>query len=194
MFDIPKAGATGAARSIYVVAARNVAVRRVADLCSDAGINLDVIDIPELAQRNLATLCAEDGAGLALLLFEVEHGLITITRNGELYMSRRIEVGIETLRRAENPAVYFEQVALEVQRSLDYFDSHFREAPIGNLMVAPILPVSGLIEFLNSNLNIKVAEMRVADRVACDPAQAALLEERCLTALGAALRDEEPDA
>ena len=194
VFDVPKGSATGAARSIYVVAARNSAIRRVADLCSDSGINLDVIDIPELAQRNLATLCAEDAAGLALLLFEAEHGLITITRSGELYMSRRIEVGIETLRRAEDPAVCFEQVALEVQRSLDYFDSHFREAPVGHLMVAPVLPVSGLIEFLNSNLNMQVAEMRVADRVACDPAQAALLGEHCLTALGAALRDEGSSA
>lgn len=190
VFDVPKSGGAGAARSIYVVAARNSAVRRVADLCSDAGINLDVIDIPELAQRNLAGLCAEDATGLALLLFEADHGLITITRGGELYMSRRIEVGIETLRQAENPALHFEQVALEVQRSLDYFDSHFREAPIGHLLVAPILPVSGLNEFLNSNLNLEVAEMRVGDRVECDPAQLAVLEERCLTALGAALRAE----
>lgn len=194
VFDVPKGGATGAAHSIYVVAARNNAIRRVADLCSDAGINLDVIDISELAQRNLATLCAEDAAGLALLLLEADHGLITITRGGELYFSRRIEVGIETLRGAESSAVYFEQVALEVQRSLDYFDSHFREAPVGHLMVAPLPPASGLIEFLNSNLNIQVVEVRIANRVACDPAQAALLEEHCLTALGAALRDEGPGA
>jgi MSHA biogenesis protein MshI len=194
VFDAPTGSGGPAARAINVVAARNGAIRRIADLCNEAGINLDVVDIPELAQRNLAALLAEDQLGLALLVFEADHGLITITRNGELYMSRRIEIGTETLRSASNPAPYFEQITLEVQRSLDYFDSHFRAAPVTNIMVAPAAQLPGLVDYLGANLSLRVGEVRLSEQLAGDPSDLALVEERCLTALGAALREEEPGA
>jgi len=188
VFDAP--GDSAGPRSIYVVAARNGAIRRIAELCTEAGINLDVIDIPELAQRNLASLCTEDQLGLALIVFEADHGLITITRKGELYMTRRIEIGTDALNRGDEPARYFEQITLEVQRSLDYFDSHFRAAPIAHLAVASSAPVPGLIDFLTANLSLRVSELRVSERLSCDPSAVALLEERCVTTLGAALREE----
>jgi MSHA biogenesis protein MshI len=180
-----------ATRQLYVVAARNGAILRVADMCNQAGVNLDVIDVPELVQRNLATLCAADQEGLALIVFAADHGLVTVTRRGELYMSRRLEIGTDAMARADEPARYFEQVTLEVQRSLDYFDSHFRAAPVTHLVVALPAPVSGLMEFLGANLNLRVAELQLAERIDGSADIAALLQERCLGALGAALRVED---
>lgn len=179
------------ARQLYVVAARNGAILRIAEACNQAGVNLDVIDVPELVQRNLATLCAEDQEGLALIMFQADHGLITLTRRGELYMSRRIEIGTDAMTRGEEPARYFEQVTLELQRSLDYFDSHFRAAPVTHLAVALPAPVPGLMEFLGTNLNLRVAEFQPVERIDCSSDIAALLQERCLGALGAALRVED---
>jgi MSHA biogenesis protein MshI len=179
------------ARLLYVVAARNGAILRIAEMCNQAGVNLDVIDVPELVQRNLATLCAEDQEGLALIVFEADHGLITITRRAELYMSRRIEIGTEVMTRAEDAARYFEQVTLELQRSLDYFDSHFRAAPVTHLGVALAAPVPGLMDFLRANLNLRVAELQPVERIDSSSDFAALLQERCLGALGTALRVED---
>jgi MSHA biogenesis protein MshI len=191
VFDAPGGAAGQAAQPVYVVAARNGAIRRVAELCNDTGINLDVIDIPELAQRNLAALCPEDQLGLALIVFEPDHGLITISRNGELYLSRRIDFGMDALSRSEDATRYFEPITLEVQRSLDYFDSHFRAAPTTHLAIVLPVAVPGLVEALAANLNLRVSELRPAERLACDAAFASLLEQRCAVTLGAALREEE---
>lgn len=189
VFDVP--AAAGQARSVYVVAARTAAIQGVVDVCDEQAIGLDVIDIPEMAQRNLAGLLPEDTAGVVLLTFEADHGLITITRKGELFMSRRLEIGANALARSPNPSAYFDQIVLEIQRSLDYFDSHFRQAPIAHVVVVPppaALP--GLIDFLNNNLNLRASEMDLSASLDCDPAHLPLLREHCLTALGAALRGE----
>ncbi|MFL6649308.1 MAG: pilus assembly protein PilM, partial [Sulfurifustaceae bacterium] len=127
VFDVTTPNAPGKTRPMYVVAARNQAIQRRVELCDAAGVGLDVIDIPEMAQRNLAAILPEDVRGVVMLSLGSTHGLITITRQGEIFLSRRVEIGTDTLQAAEDRALYFDQIALEVQRSLDYFDSHFRQ-------------------------------------------------------------------
>ena len=192
VFDLPGERPTGRARSMYAVAARSQAIQRIADLMQAAGVNLQIIDIAELAQRNVAALLPEDAAGVMLLSLNPGGGLITITRQGDLYLSRSIDVGIEALARASDPTGYFERIALEVQRSLDYYDSHFRQAPIGHLALAPLPePIPGLVEHLAANLNVAVSPMDLMKLLRCERELSPVLQSVCLPAIGAALRYEE---
>ncbi len=192
VFDVTTPNNPGRTRSMYVVAARNSAIQRRVDLCDAAGIGLDIIDIPEMAQRNLAAVLPEDVRGVVMLTLTATRGLITITRQGEIFLSRRLEIGLETLRAADDLVPYFDQIALEVQRSLDYFDSHFRQAHIDQIVLSPSAGrLAGLVEHLNQNLNIKAAVLDFAAVLQFDPAHADTLADRGLLALGAALRQEE---
>ena len=102
-FELP--GADGnKSREMYAVAARNEAIRRRADALQNAGINLEVIDIPEMAQRNLAALLPEDAQGVALLSFTNRGGLLTISRQGDLYLSRGLDVGLDHLQQGGDSA------------------------------------------------------------------------------------------
>ncbi|MGH8597179.1 MAG: hypothetical protein ACREXT_11030, partial [Gammaproteobacteria bacterium] len=94
VFDVPFTGDTRN-RRLYVVAARRAAVARVISELADAVFNLESIDIPELAVRNLAALVPEDAQGVAMVVLERNRGLITVTRNAELYLSRRLDYGTE---------------------------------------------------------------------------------------------------
>ena len=191
VFDLPGAAPEAKAREMYAVAARNEAIQRRVDLLTGAGIGLDVIDIPELAQRNLAALLPEDTAGVALLSLQDKSGLITITRQGYLYLSRALNIGHESLRTAADPAMYFDHIVLEVQRSLDYFESHFREAPIRHLMLAPVAdPLPGFMEYLSANLNVAVGNMDLTQLLDSDVQLPLALQARCFTTIGAALRHE----
>lgn len=191
VFELPGAVSGAKAREMYVVAARNDAIQRRADLMEAAGIGLEVIDIPELAQRNLAALLPEDAAGVAFLSLQATSGLITVTRQGMLYLSRSLNLGLETLRTAVDAGAYLEHIVLEVQRSLDYFESHFREAPIRNLVLAPLeAPVPGLLENLAANLNVTVGQMDIRQLLDSDVELPPALQARCLAAIGAALRHE----
>lgn len=188
VFDLPGAEARGRARTMYAVVARNQAIQRRVDMLDAAGINLQIIDIPELAQRNLAALTPEDARGVVFVSLTARGGLITVTKQGALFLSRTLDIGREHLRDEAIAAGALERVVLEIQRSLDYYESHFREAPIAQLYLAPGADVAGLQDYLKANLNLGVRVFDVAE--ALDWRGDAATAERCLTSLGAALRQE----
>jgi MSHA biogenesis protein MshI len=192
VFELPGVETGGRVREMYAVAARNEAIRRRADQLQTAGINLDVIDIPEMAQRNLAALLPEDAQGVAVMSFGNRSGLLTITRQGELYLSRVLDVGLDHLVHAEGQAGYYDRVVLEVQRSLDYYESHFRQRPVQHLVLAPAAAhLPELLGHLRANLGVSVSVMNLAELVEMKSGIPPELEGPCLFALGAALRREE---
>jgi MSHA biogenesis protein MshI len=192
VFDVSSTNMPGKSRTMYVVAARNEAIQRRVDLCDSADINLNIIDIPEMAQRNLVSTLPDDNRGVVALSFGADRGLITITQHGEIFLSRSLEVGLSNLQEGFDLTGYFDSIVLEIQRSLDYFDSHFRQSPVAQLVVLPMsVEVPGLIEYLNGNLNVTASAMVLDQLVECDPTVGGVLQTQCLTALGAALRLEE---
>lgn len=192
VFDVTTPHAQGKQRQMYVVAAKNSAIQQRVDLCDAAGINLDVIDIPELAKRNLASILTDDAQGIVMLSLMPDRGLITVTRQGELYLSRRLEIGTEQLHGSDDRSAYFDQIVLEVQRSLDYYDSHFHQPPVAKLVLAPLTEeIPGLIEHLNQNLNIKAAVMDLDAVLQFEATGRDARHDRALMALAAALRHEE---
>jgi len=79
-----------------------------------------------------------------------------------------------------------------VQRSLDYFDSHFRQAHIDSLVLAPPSgDVPGLIDYLNQNLNLKAKAIDLTSVMQFDIDATSIMQADGLIALGAALRQEE---
>lgn len=191
VFDLPNGTTDGKPGEMYAVAARNEAIQKRVDLMTAAGIGLEIIDIPDLAQRNLSALLPEDAAGVAMLALGAQSGLITITRQGFLYLSRPVNLGYAMLRSTDDPARYFDHIVLEVQRSLDYFESHFREAPVRNLVLAPLAePVPGLIEHLRANLGANTDTLDLARLMDSDVELTSDLQARCFLTIGAALRQE----
>ena len=185
VFDVP-VQMPGRTALVYVVVGRNEAIRKRVEFFQDAGVALDIIDIPELAQRNLALLLPQDQEGTALLTLNEDAGLITITRGGELYLSRTIAGGVGGVTEGTG----FERFLLELQRSLDYFESSFRQNPIMNVVVGPWSPqVTALADFLKANLSQRVTlweEGRYGDISA--PVR---VPENCFLTLGAALREDK---
>lgn len=191
VFELPNTGPSGANRLMCVVVAKNQLIQERVDLMNAAGIALDIIDIPELAQRNLAALLPEDATGVVVLSLHDHGGLITVTKGNEIYLSRSVDAGLDGLTHGSDTSEYFDRIVLEVQRSLDYYDSHFRQAPIRNLVLAPTLvEIAGLLEHLNNNLNVRAAPLDLGNVLAGARAMSHEMQARCLTALGGALRRE----
>ncbi len=185
VFDVPMR-MPGRAPLVYVVVGRNEAIRARADLMYNAGAALDIIDIPELAQRNLAELLPQDREGVALLTLTDDGVLITITRDGALYLSRTIAEGLPAF--ADDRG--YERLLLELQRSLDYFESSFRQSPIMHVVVAPAsAPNEALIAYLQANLPQRVVSWEVG-RYGDVEAQVSV-PDSCFVTLGAALREDK---
>lgn len=184
-------------KSVYAVAARNSVIESRMKLFHDARIPLQVIDIPELAQRNIAALLETEGRGLALLSFESDSGLLTFTAGGELYLSRRIEIGLDMLMAAdtERRVQMFERITLELQRSLDHFDRQFTFVPLARLVVGPLPPDLGLETYLAGNLYVPVEAADLStllDLGGKDELRDPQQQQRYFHLLGAALRSDMP--
>ncbi|MEE4304866.1 MAG: pilus assembly protein PilM [Wenzhouxiangella sp.] len=175
---------------MYAIAARAREVREYIDLVEDADLDLRVIDITEMALRNLAAQLEEDVRGVAMLYFGDDHGIITITRQGSMYLSRSLATGTEQL--LDDPDTSYDQIALEVQRSLDYYDSHFGQPPVAALRVLPGFAAhEGLVDSLGEALSIPVDGYWVEDVVSTEIDLPDAFLSEFLIALGGALRHEE---
>jgi len=180
---------------VYAVAARNGVIETCIKPFNDAGVPLEAIDIPDLAQRNIAALFEPEGRGVATLAFYADSGLLTFTCGGELYLLRRIEITLSQLMEAveEQRNQYFERIALELQRSLDHFDRHYHHVPLAKLLLAPLPQDIGLQQYLATNLYVPVETIdlgSVMDFPAVPELKYPERQSQCLLEIGAALRDE----
>jgi len=195
VLEIPEdARAGGRPRFMFVASAPNAVIQRYVRLFQAAGIPLEVIDIPELAQRNLANLFEPEGRGIAFLSFDRSGSLLTVSSGGELYLARRIEITLEQLADAdsEQRSAIFERLLVELQRSLDNLERQFRSVSVAKLMLARIPESVPLREYLAQNLYLPVETADLAGlidlSVAPDLDNPLRLSE-CLPLLGAALRE-----
>jgi MSHA biogenesis protein MshI len=195
MVQIPssKTG-SGRPQSLYAIAAANGIIQERIKLFEQAKIELDVIDIQEMAQRNIAALFEREDRALAVLAFDDNGALMTFTAGGELYLSRRIELSVGQLLDAneELRQQYRDRVQTELQRSLDYFDRQYNHLPVDMVLVC-VPDKTGLVEFLASELNVKVQKLDLSQVMDISAVPALVDSEfvaHILPALGAALRQE----
>lgn len=183
VFDVPRQ-ARGNRDMVYAVAAEGAAVAALAEHCNDARVALSAIDVPELCLRNIATSLAQDRFGVACLLVQDGRGVLTLTREQQLYLVRQIEVPPGVATDADAVA----QVALEVQRSLDYFESHYDQRPIRDVLLAPAPGVDTFAAALGREMAVNVALLDLNELL--DGARELDTGEQaaCLLALGAAMR------
>lgn len=195
VLDIPAdKNAQSRNRSLYAVAARNEVIRkRMADF-DTAKLPVSVIDIPELAQRNIASLLEEKGRGMALLSFDENGGLLTFTFDGELYSSRHIDVPLSQLNQpdSEQRQRHFDRITLELQRSMDHFERQFSFITISKLVLAPLPPAVNLEAYLATNLYLPVSTLNLDEVFDFSTVSGvgAAQKQQCFLALGAALRAE----
>lgn len=198
ILDIP-VDKNGAARNhlMHAAVASNRVIRERQDMFGEAKVPLLVIDIPEMAQRNISMMLAEEGRGIAFLSFSGQDGLLTVTYAGELYLSRRIDLPLSQLQQAdeEQRNACFDRIALELQRSFDHFDRQFHFITVSKLVLSPLGEAAPrLQDYLSSSLYIPVETLdleTVFDFSKVPNLRQPDLQQRYFMTLGTALRQEE---
>ena len=193
VFEIPEQARYVESRMIYAVAARAEAVQRVVSLVKPRMRRFDCVDIPEMCLRNVAALLPQDEHGVALIALGENFAQLTLTCRGVLYLARRIDLGRQAEGSSRDAAtdVDVASLALELQRSLDYYESHFDRPAITEVVVASGDVRAGhLVGSLAAATGHSVTLLEVedffdvVDDIEPDTRWPGLL------ALGAALRDE----
>ena len=194
VLDIPGDGLpAGRSAGVLVVSATEQSVRSCVAGFEAAKIRLDVLDIPELAQRNVAALFEDPNRGLAFLRVDDEGMMLTLTFHGELVAVRRGEMNTQQLTSGdrEQSARVRERLLLEFQRSLDNFDRQYSHIPISKVVLACYPEVENLADDLRESTYVPVVEMDLSS-VMDFPAIPELRNPQCqarnFLAIGAALR------
>jgi MSHA biogenesis protein MshI len=186
-------GTIGRSTRMLAVAARTDALAARVESFDRAEIALEVIDVPEFAQRNLARHLELEGRALVLLAFGEQGSLLTITCGGELYQSCRLDLPLGAFEGTseERRKDLCDILASELQRSLDYFRRHYPHLTVGRVMVTPAPGADDLRESLAVRLDVPVALVHLSE-IADFPRLPELHEDarqaQCLQLIGAAMR------
>lgn len=160
VFELPQSASRDRAM-VFVVALQRDALKRMLDIVHGAGINAVSVDVTELALRNVAHgLYPEPDRSMALLRLTAGSGVINVSRSDELFLSRRIS-GIPAELSQDAWDGFSDRLLLQVQRSIDYYESAMGQPPCNALIVSTTEGWQDKVcEHLNDMLPLAVRSLR----------------------------------
>ena len=116
----------------YAVVVHKSVIKKIINVVDDLDLNLITIDIPEFSYRNALDYYSHNHHGVALILINSNEGKLLIIKEGNIYFSRRFSVDYTS---DENSKILEEDIVLELQRSLDYYERQMGQSSPGEILL-----------------------------------------------------------
>ncbi len=172
---------------INAVVANESVVQSYVDMIRQASLELQVLDVYELVTKNYCHFCSLDASTMMVLQFADNEGLLTVYHHKDLYVARDFKIGLLDIEEAmaQDEATY-DALLLELQRSMDYFESSYGLGQAQNLLVFPQSDgTERMARYLQNYVNYEIEFVHVP---AAGGEVADALEAHCFPAYCAALR------
>ncbi len=187
-FFLPEDSARGGNPMAYAVVSQKSVLSGLVGGFHKHQLALSVIDIPELALRNLAEACCDTRRGVALVRLVQGGGSLQIVRGGNLYLARQFSLSYNGGLLDDLPG---DALVLELQRSLDYFERQLRQLPPSHVyLCGENLTGDKVTPEIRDSLAVNLDILSLHDGLQIDEGVQEHLLPLCLTALGAALRQD----
>ncbi len=168
-------------QQVGVVAAREAVISSYVESIKATALELNALDVHELVRSNLEVVQHSAEQSLALLTLSAGNGLLSVYHDTDLYVSREFPIGIDQLELASSEdESTFDALLLEIQRSVDYFESFYGIGVVTNLLVYPQLNATEKMAMYLQNLSNFDIDFITFDSPGLDP--------HCFHAYCAALR------
>jgi len=189
VYDFPKDALRGRPEQLNVVVSRKAVIQGYVDLISESDLKLMSIDIADLALRNIARLISgEDQRPTAVLYLRPGAGMMVLVKGDSLYLARHFEFSLQSLNEPSQQDSVIQHLALEVQRSFDYFESQMGQVPPQEVLLIGPDPSVPLANMLGGSIAAKVSVMDL--NICYDSEQATGFDEiKGFTAMGGAMRE-----
>ncbi len=164
-----------------------------------AGLNVNVIDVSELALRNVSAFYPND-KGVAILSLSKENSEVLMTRDGNLYFSRRFHLDYEVLvqalsrdgHRDDSTKKIIDSLILEITRTYDYFTSQLSLPAPACLLLPPIVPHrSAITAQLSELFSNEVHILDLTKLVQCQAQFEPTLQMQCLPIVSSLFREQD---
>lgn len=194
VFPLPESRQSGRPKTVCAVVAESQPIQQRIDWIAQSELELTAITIPELALTAFVSLMPENQTGLLMMHPQTSQGLLLAAKNEWMYLSRHVRLVAEPSRSLSLDATTHsghEQLILEIQRSLDYFESYFAEPAITALVMTPSPTQQGanMLASLQQNLNLQARTMDLTALFESAQPLDDELQARCLIPAGAALSE-----
>ena len=192
-FLLPSDAYRGRQKMLYVAALRKTTLQELVSPIEAAGFNVDCVEIAELALHNLTSRMPPDRGCTAIVQFHAGEGFINLTESGDIYLSRRLDIGLDKFKPGSDNTAFFDTLFLEIQRSLDFYESQLGKGIVTHLYYSPGLDSTEIIgNFLSTQLAVTVeplscANLSLESGIVLDQQQVV----RSAIAIGAALRPKK---
>lgn len=191
-FLLPEDSARGTSRMAYAVVAQRNNIVQLVTQAKAAQLDLQAIDIPELALRNLAQACCDTKRGIALVKLGQGGGSLQIIRDGNVYLTRQFSLAYNAGLLDDLPG---DALVLELQRSLDYFERQMRQTPPSHVyLCGENVTADKLTPEIRNGLAVKIELFNIEAGVQLGKDVQEHSLSLCLLALGAALREDSVGA
>ncbi|GGI87919.1 MSHA biogenesis protein MshI [Shewanella gelidii] len=154
---------------INVVVVDKTMMQSIAAAAEQHDLLIAGVSIEELILSNLTR---EDEASRMLICHLPEQELLlTVIRQGELYMQRRIR-GFNQVDKSSADELSYgsaDNLSLEIQRSMDYYESQLRQPPVNEIQILMEGEAAALAQLVAVNFNQTVCALdktSVAERIA----------------------------
>ncbi|MEC5386082.1 hypothetical protein VVD49_10120 [Uliginosibacterium sp. H3] len=187
----PEASAGGRRAMAYVAAASNDIVRQRMLGFRIFASDVEVIDIPEMAQRNIADRLEEPARATAVLSLNAAGCLLTASREGTLYFTRHFDLPGGLSEKNDERRDQLDKLVLDLQRSIDVLEHQFSFLSVSTLWLAPFAHADELLALLIEHLYLPARLIDLGTLFDCSecslPASPAY-QAALFPALGLALR------
>ena len=179
--------------TVVAIAVPHAQLAPLAALADAAGLPWQAIDVPETALRNIAALINAPGRAQPLLHIGATYSTLVITTQGDLLMTRYIDVGLGELTAPDDDTRTraSERACLELLRTLDSAERQFSHLRLGTVLVCPGVPLEAFMAYARELVQVPVAGLDLAalvDLSAVPEIADAAEQGAWLPAIGAALR------
>ncbi|MFT6915246.1 MAG: MSHA biogenesis protein MshI [Motiliproteus sp.] len=187
-FPLPEDAYRGRSKMLYVAIIEPSLSRDILSLTLEAGLTLEAIEIPELALLRLKTL-EGDTLGTAILGLQTPTGIINLVSEDNLYLTRKVDTPVAlTATDVEDIEARAGNIVLDLQRSLDYFDSQIGKSPCLRILVCPVQPgETPLLRQLRNNLEVELVQLDLGAYFNCEPSLTPALQMQVMLAVAAVL-------
>jgi len=195
VIQMPEQAFHGRRKMAFVVIAESEPVLRMVDAIKQAGLSIHSVDIEDLALRNLSTYCNSNPYS-GVLLISWQHSQINLCHFQDLVVNRRIDIGSLGLLAEDQVSdsqitdkLQHDSLMLEIQRSMDYFESQLGLGLIDEISVLPMMEMpNSIYDFLDINSNANIKSCKIEELFELGKRCELDMMEQCYVALGGALR------
>lgn len=155
LYDTPPSGQP---QLLYVAFANRKQLAPLYQFIDNYHLEVHAFDIQELVLRNVLVFLADKKESVALLQLTAEAGHFNIFQDERLFFLRALSQGYLSL--TEDTEAAWEDFFLEIQRSLDYYETRFIQQPVTQLfLLCAWENVLSLVEKIQARFSLKVENL-----------------------------------